>query len=67
MFSLFGFLMHLFIFASVQILGILTGIAAINKLEAIDVVATETSLIGAFFSFAIAFTLLFLFLDILEK
>ncbi|RZD32089.1 MAG: hypothetical protein CXT77_01005 [uncultured DHVE6 group euryarchaeote] len=59
MFSLFGFLMHLFIFASVQILGILTGIAAINKLEAIDVVATETSLIGAFFSFAIAFTLLF--------
>ena len=60
MLSLFGLVLHLFTFASVQFLGVVTAIFALDRLSVSDTTITETSMLGALISFALAFTLLFL-------
>lgn len=60
MLSLFGLFIHLLTFTSVQVLGLFTAISAMDKLATINVAVSETSIAGAFLSFILAFTLLYL-------
>ena len=62
MFPLFGFIAHVVLFASIQILGIFTGQNAMAILDKSSVVVQEVPLPMTLLSFVIAFSLLFLLL-----
>jgi presenilin-like A22 family membrane protease len=62
MFPLFGFIAHVALFASIQILGIFTGLNAMDILDESSVVVQEVPLSMTLFSFIIAFSILFLLL-----
>ncbi len=62
MFPLFGFIAHIFLFLSIQILGIFTGLNALEILNSSAIVVQEVPLPMTLLSFVIAFSLLFLLL-----
>ncbi len=62
MFPLFGFIAHIFLFLSIQVLGIFTGINALEILKGSSVIVQEVPLPMTLLSFLIAFSLLFLLL-----
>ncbi|RZD32507.1 MAG: hypothetical protein CXT77_00185 [uncultured DHVE6 group euryarchaeote] len=62
MFPLFGFIAHIFLFLSIQVLGIFTGINALEILKGSSVTVQEVPLPMTLLSFLIAFSLLFLLL-----
>ncbi len=62
MFPLFGFIAHVVLFASIQILGIFTGLNAMDMLDKSSIAVQEVPLPMTLLSFIIAFSLLFLLL-----
>ncbi len=62
MFPLFGFVIHVALFAAVQILGIFTGLNALKILDSSSTAIQEVPLSATILSFLIAFSLLFLLL-----
>nr|AIF09436.1 hypothetical protein [uncultured marine group II/III euryarchaeote KM3_37_C11] len=62
MFPVFGFIAHIALFAAIQVLGIFTGLNALEILEKSSVTVQEVPLPMTLFSFVIAFSLLFLLL-----
>ena len=62
MFPLFGFVAHIFLFLSIQVLGIFTGLNALKILNGSTAVVQEVPLPMTLLSFVIAFSLLFFLL-----
>ncbi len=62
MFPVFGFIAHVFLFSAIQVLGIFTGLNALELLDSSSAIVQEVPLSMTLFSFLIAFTLLFLLL-----